>query len=280
MTTGLQIRPMSLDDLRIAIDWAAAEGWNPGLEDAGAFHRCDPDGFLMGWIGDQPATAISVVRHSETFGFLGFYLCEPKFRGQGHGWATWQAGMAHLGDRTVGLDGVPDQQENYRRSGFAFVHRSQRFAGQVSGQFDARCRQATAEDLPALCALDRKVSGYTRRTYLSAWLEQTDTRSTLVYEVEGKILGVGTIRACREGHKIGPLFAPEGEAAHALLRSLVAAHAAEQIFVDVPEPNPQAVGLVRRLGLAPVFSCARMYRGRAPERALDLIFGEMTFELG
>ena len=117
--SALAIRPMRRADLDIAIDWAAAEGWNPGLDDADAFLAADPQGFLMGWLGDEPVACISVVAYGAAYGFLGFYICRPEFRGQGHGWALWQAGIARLGDRTIGLDGVVEQQANYARSGFA-----------------------------------------------------------------------------------------------------------------------------------------------------------------
>ena len=39
--SALAIRPMRRADLDIAIDWAAAEGWNPGLDDAEAFLAAD-----------------------------------------------------------------------------------------------------------------------------------------------------------------------------------------------------------------------------------------------
>src|SRR5262245_29710711 len=43
----LSIRPMRPEDIAIAIDWAAAEGWNPGLADATCFATPDPHGFLI-----------------------------------------------------------------------------------------------------------------------------------------------------------------------------------------------------------------------------------------
>ena len=39
---------MRPDDIAIAIDWAAAEGWNPGLADAACFAVVDAEGFLVG----------------------------------------------------------------------------------------------------------------------------------------------------------------------------------------------------------------------------------------
>ena len=280
MTGELDIRPMSLDDLRRASEWAASEGWNPGLEDAEAFHAVDPDGFLMGWLDGEPVAAISVVRHSDSFGFLGFYLCQPDFRGKGYGLAVWQAGMAHLGSRTVGLDGVPAQEPNYRQSGFALAHHTRRHAGIVPGKAHAGYRPAGSADLPALLEMDRRISGTDRTAYMSSWLTRTETRHTIVAEPDDRIIAFGTIRACREGHKIGPLFAPDASTALHLIEALVASAGADLIMIDIPDPNTAAVALAEDLGLKPVFSCARMYRGTLPDRNVEWIFGETTFELG
>ena len=44
----LRIRVMRPDEIALAADWAAAEGWNPGLADAACFATVDPGGFLIG----------------------------------------------------------------------------------------------------------------------------------------------------------------------------------------------------------------------------------------
>ena len=71
---------------QVAVEWAANESWNPGLDDLPPFYAADPDGFLMGYIGDEPVACISVVRYGAEFGFLGFYIVSPAHRGQGCGW--------------------------------------------------------------------------------------------------------------------------------------------------------------------------------------------------
>lgn len=280
MNRKLHIAPMTHEHLAIAMDWAAAEGWNPGLHDAAAFLAADPDGFLMGWLGDVPVTAISVVRHSDSFGFLGFYLCHPEFRGNGYGWETWQAGMSHLGGRVVGLDGVPAQQANYERSGFVLAHHTRRYAGDVVGRRDPDIRSAARSDVPSLLALDKKINGADRAAYLTAWFDQTSTRKTLVLRSRDEISAVGSIRTCRAGHKIGPLFATSTEAAMRMMRALVDVVDARHVMIDVPDPNESGIKTVSSLGLAPIFSCARMYRGTPLKREIGLIFGETTFELG
>lgn len=127
--SDLTIAPMSSVDLECVIDWAAQEGWNPGLHDATAFQAADPDGFLMGWYKGDPVASIAAVRYGRHFGFIGLYIVHPAYRGHGFGWTIWQAGMARLCDRTIGLDGVVAQQDNYRKSGFAMHHRNVRYEG-------------------------------------------------------------------------------------------------------------------------------------------------------
>ena len=104
--TPLEIRPVDAAAFQAAIDWAAAEGWNPGLDDLPVFHAADPGGYFIGYRGDVAVSSISVVRYGTDFGFLGFYIVRPDHRGCGIGMATWNAGMDHLDGRTVGLDGV------------------------------------------------------------------------------------------------------------------------------------------------------------------------------
>ena len=86
------IRNATAAEFETAVEWAAAEGWNPGLDDTPAFHAVDPDGFFMGFVDDRPVSSISVVRYGGAFGFLGFYIVHPDYRGTGAGLAIWRAG--------------------------------------------------------------------------------------------------------------------------------------------------------------------------------------------
>jgi len=47
---AFQVRVMRAQDIALALDWAAAEGWNPGLADDACFATADPEGFLLGEI--------------------------------------------------------------------------------------------------------------------------------------------------------------------------------------------------------------------------------------
>lgn len=284
---SLDIRPASLDEFAVAVEWAAQEGWNPGLDDLAAFHAADPEGFLMGFAGGEPVSTISVVRYGTEFGFLGFYIVRPGHRGQGVGMATWNAGMKHLGDRVIGLDGVVAQQDNYRRSGFVLAGRNIRHTG-VPTRMPFRSpgceiRPVREGDLSALAAYDRAHFPADRHAFVINWALPPDgaQRQSIIAVDDGRIAGCGTIRTCRTGHKIGPLFADTPEIAEALLARLLEAMPGQaEVSLDTPEDNTAAVAMAVRAGLAPVFETARMYRGPDPHLPLDRIFGITTFELG
>ncbi len=276
------IRTMTRQEIDLAIDWATAEGWNPGLYDADCFYAADPDGFLIGLLDDEPIAALSAVRYGDTFGFLGFYLVRPEYRGQGYGLQLWNAGLAHLEGRTIGLDGVLAQQNNYQKSGFELAYRNIRYQGSGGGPAPggAEIVPLSAFAFDAVYAYDRPFFPDDRQRFLQCWIAPPH-RTALGIQYQGQLVGYGVLRACRSGFKIGPLFADRAEWAEALFLALKAqATAGAPLVLDVPEANPAAVALAERYGMTVVFETARMYRGPAPELPINRLFGVTTFELG
>lgn len=279
-TDSYTIRNMTPEDLTQAVDWAAAEGWNPGLADDRAFLAADRNGFLAGLLDGQPIASISAVSYGAAFAFIGFYIVRPERRGQGFGWRLWQAAMQQLRGIPTGLDGVVAQQENYRRSGFALAHRNIRYGGRVEGPtvLDPCVRTIGGGLRAAIGDYDARHFPTRRERFLDAWLDPT-LRSCLAYVEDGRVRGYGVIRPCRDGRKIGPLFADDAAIAEALFQAL-AASGEGPVFLDLPEPNAAARALAERHGMTPAFETARMYLGGDPGLPLDRIFGITTFELG
>lgn len=277
------IRVMGRADLDRALDWAAAEGWNPGFDDARVFQAADPLGFFMGWRESEPVAAISVVAYDPGFAFLGLYLVRPDYRGRGFGLKLWQEALARRPVRCVGLDGVVAQQANYARSGFRLAYRNIRFGGpapSAGGGADGMVLR-TARTLPfdRLATYDRRCFPAPRAAFLSLWLSPL-AGAAVAAERDGAVAGFGAIRACQKGYKIGPLFADDEAVADAIFLALAARAGGETLYVDVPEPNAAALRLAERYGLAPVFETARMYAGDAPAIDIARVFGVTTFELG
>ncbi|MEO3472832.1 GNAT family N-acetyltransferase [Roseomonas sp. CAU 1739] len=277
------IRPMGAADLPLALDWAAAEGWNPGLADAACFLAADPHGFLIAEVAGEPVGCVSAVRYDDGFGFLGFYIVRPEFRGQGHGLALWRAAMARLQPGMVGLDGVVAQQANYRRSGFDLVHRNIRF-GVASPRAPRLAAAPPVVDaatlpVPAVAAFDRTCFPAPRDAFLRSWLTAPGHVARAVPGAGG-LRGLAVLRPCREGSKIGPLFAEDPVVARALFAALLAAAPPGAVFLDLPEPNADAIAMATEAGMAPAFETARMYAGPAPALPLARIYGITSFELG
>lgn len=276
------IRHATRAELDMIIDWAAREGWNPGLEDANAFWSADPQGYWVATEGDALAAAISVVRYGGHYAFLGFYIAEPAYRGRGIGIALWRHAIAGAEGRTIGLDGVVAQQENYRKSGFAWSHANIRYGGTVNVVEPPGTDLVDAAPVhaAALIDYDHRFNPARRDAFLCEWIKQLQTRRSVILLRDGTIVGYGTIRACREGFKIGPLFADSETGADLIFRKLAAGVKEARIYLDIPEPNASARALCARYNMKPVFETARMYRGPAPELPLARIYGITTFELG
>jgi hypothetical protein len=275
------IRPMRAGEIALAADWAVAEGWNPGLNDAPCFATVDAEGFLIGERDGAPAATISCVNYDDRFAFLGFYIVRPDLRGRGLGWKIWQAAIAHAGARTIGLDGVVAQQDNYRKSGFKLAYRNVRYGGHVAPGAQAQPGVMSLSDLPlaTVAADDATVFPAPRADFLRAWIGTRGHTGRALLR-EGALAAWGVIRPCRAGHKIGPLVADDRAAAEAVLDALIATSGGGEVFLDVPESNRDAVALAQARGLAPVFETARMYTGEVRDVAMQRIFGVTTFELG
>ncbi|MEC5398433.1 GNAT family N-acetyltransferase [Uliginosibacterium sp. H1] len=283
---------MHADEVALAIAAAAREGWNPGLHDARTFPVADPDGFLIAEVEGGFAGCISAVSCAGRFGFIGLYIVQPAFRGRGIGWQLWTQGMARLQGQVVGLDGVPAQQDNYRKSGFVLAWRNARYAGRLG-----RVATKTPHVLPLtelgfgqLASDDARVFPAPREDFLRAWIAQPDA-AALGWLEDGVLRGWGVIRRCMEGWKIGPLNADAPSVAEGLFDALCAragegdtgegdAGEGDAVFLDVPLPNASAVALAEAHGMRVVFETARMYKGPPPACELQRVFGITTFELG
>ena len=277
----LSIRTMRPDEISIAVKWAAAEGWNPGLADDACFAAVDPEGFLIGELNGVPAATVSCVNYSASFAFLGFYIVREDLRGRGYGLRIWDAAIAHAGPRVIGLDGVVAQQQNYRKSGFELAYANVRYGGIVAAPDAPQAGLMALAEVPlaAVEAYDATVFPAPRPAFLRAWIGSPGHVGCALMRDSG-LVGWGVIRPCRKGCKIGPLVADDRATAEVVLSALLASVGGGEIFLDVPSINRNAVALAQDLGLVPVFETARMYTGAIPPLRLERVFGVTTFELG
>jgi GNAT superfamily N-acetyltransferase len=275
----LVIRNMNEKEVGLALDWAAAEGWNPGLNDAECFYAADPNGFFLGELAGEPVGCVSAVAYDSAFAFLGLYLVAPQHRGRGFGRKLWDAAMAYLNGLNVGLDGVLAQQANYCKSGFALAYRNIRYRGMGGGSEPGGSIDLSSAPFEEIARYDATVFPAPRTNFLRRWIEQPHG-AALGLMRNGRLIGYGVLRPCREGFKIGPLFAGNPQAADTLFRGLACRASGQPIFLDALEANPAALALAQRHGMQPVFETARMYTKGPPAAPIAECYGVTTFELG
>lgn len=277
-----KIRTMTRKEVDIAIEWAAKEGWNPGLHDAGCYYSADPNGFLIGILGDEPIATISAIKYGESFGFLGFYIVKFEYRGKGYGIKIWNAGLTYLEGRNIGLDGVVVQQDNYKKSGFNAAYRNIRYEGINGRNTPGNPEVIKLSSLPfeTINSYDRPFFPANRSQFIKSWINQTGCNALGIIH-DGNLAAYGVIRKCRSGYKIGPLFADSPELAESLFLALKSGiKPAEPVYLDTPEVNKAAVALAERNNMKVIFETARMYKGERPYIPLDRLFGVTSFEIG
>jgi GNAT superfamily N-acetyltransferase len=279
---GFVVREMTRHEFDITLSWANSIGWNPGIHDAEPFYVTDPKGFFVGIFEGKPVASISAVSYGESFGFLGFYIVQPSFRGRGLGIEIWNAGLKHLQDRNIGLDAVLEQQKLYGRMGFRPYYNSVRYQGIGIG-LESRSgdiKRISEVPMNVFLSYDDQYFPAPRHVFIKSWIKQPGVISLGAMK-GGELVGYGVVRPCCSGYKIGPLFADNELIADALFRSLCGylPHGAP-VFLDTPEPNSAALDLAKRHQMYPVFETVRMYTREDPGLPMDRIFGVTSFELG
>lgn len=276
------IKTMNQKEVDIAIDWAAKEGWNPGLHDADCYHAADQNGFLIGYLSDEPIATISVIKYNDFFGFLGFYIVKPEYRGKGYGIQIWNAGLKYLEGQSIGLDGVLVQQHNYEKAGFKLAYRNIRYEGVGGGTPPKNSDIVQLNNLPfeTIDSYSRPFFPANRSQFIKSWITQADSHALGIIQ-NGTLAGYGVIRQCNTGYKIGPLFANNAELADSLFLALKSkAKVSEPIYLDIPEVNQTAVGLAERNHMKVSFETVRMYKGEVPNVPLSHLYGVTSFEVG
>ena len=279
----LTIRTLGRDEIGVCLNLAASEGWNPGLYDATPFYAADNEGFFAADVDGETIGCISAVRY-ETFGFIGLFIVREEHRRRGYGAALWDYAMHHLHDLPVGLDGVLAQEARYEKAGLQQHFLSIRY------RYDAReprDRFASKIALERVRVLDDEIEDYDlpcfgskRPAFLQSWVAQPDVVALSARSLEsGEIVGYGVGRECRDGTKIGPLFASRLDVA-AILFDTITQRTRSPWYLNIPEPNAAALGLADERNMTREFACARMWRGTPPKIDLSKIYGITSWELG
>ena len=164
------------------------------------------------------------------------------------------------------------------RSGFGGRCRTSRFSGRLKETAEQPGLRPVEPDLlPALLEFDRRFFPAARPAFLERWLARPHV--ALVQTGSDGVQGYGVARQCREGFKVGPLFAVDQATAKNLLAALCA-RCPGNVHIDVPEDKRDFADLLLSAEFSRGLETARMYRGPAPDIDSSGVFGVSSLELG
>jgi GNAT superfamily N-acetyltransferase len=260
----LALRPLAESDLPAAQALSAAVGWPHRVEDWRFVHglgsgvALEQDGALVG-------TAMTW-RYGADAAALGMAIVAPEHQGRGLGRRLLAAALEGLGARRVLLHateaGLPLYQGlGFRARGTVRQHQGAAFSvGLVAPRPGERIRPVGRSDAPAFSALDAEATGLERGPIIAALLEAAEG---VVLDRRGEAVGFALLRRFGRGHVIGPVVAPDAEAAKALIGHWLGSRSGQFLRIDVPEEAGLCDWLAG-LGLAEVDRAVPMLRGGAP----------------
>lgn len=280
-----ELTKLNKEHLITLVKWAEEEGWNPGPGDADVYWQTDPDGYYGYFENGELIAGGSTVSYDGDFGFMGFFIVKPEYRGKGIGRKLWFQRRDMMLSRlkqgaAIGMDGVVDMQGFYNKGGFEIAFRDERY--EFNGnryKYDANISVVDKNDFEKIIKYDALYFGLPRPQFLKPWMEVEDTVS-FKYIDNNEIQGYITVRKAFTGYKICPLFAENEYIAEELLKAALEHTAGDLLYLDIPVINSNAKKLVEKYKGKYVFECARMYYGKPPDVDINKIFGITTFELG
>ncbi|HSI86699.1 MAG: GNAT family N-acetyltransferase [Candidatus Methylacidiphilales bacterium] len=307
------VQQMSRKALQLTLDWAAREGWQPGLHDGEAFYAADPKGYFQatakgrgGAVTDNgtPTSnpddienmlgSISAVAHGDRFGFIGLFIVDKSYRGHRIGSALASAALDRLGDRVIGVDGVLKKASQYKSIyGFEFAWINIRHEWRPDARKSASVPPDQVPDLEFVTIsesnfaeaeqLDLKYFMAPRPEFLKHWLYPSTHEGglALLCRQAGEPAGYGVLRPSVSGYRIGPLFAANDAAAEGLFHRLTVGLPPDAVvWMDIPDAHPEARAFAKKQGMIEMFPTARMYRGGKWPLCARNIWGITTLELG
>jgi GNAT superfamily N-acetyltransferase len=284
MTTSLApettLRPLGPGDLAAAQLLSAAVGWPYRVEDW-AFALGLGRGFALERGGMLAGTAMTW-GFGPSWGALGMIIVSPAHQRRGLGRTLLVSAVDELGERSIQLHATAEGEALYRRYGFVRTgsvrqHQGAAFSvGLHAPRPGERIRPAGAADLAVLMALDQAATGMPRAPVIAALLKEA---SGVVLDREGVASGFALLRRFGRGQVIGPVIAPDRQAAQLLVAHWLGQKQGEFLRIDVTEESGLSPWL-EELGLPEVDRVTRMVRGRPAVPAAVQAFGLVSQALG
>ena len=198
---------------------------------------------------------------------LGLVIVSPELQGQRIGNRMIEALLGRLATRDVLLHATAAGRGLYERLGFVAIGEVDQHQGVLAalpvlaGREGDRLRPLAAADVESLIAIDARGAGMPRGELLRRLFAQ---EKTVVLERGGRAVGFAVLRRFGRGHAVGPVAAPDVDAARLLIADCCR-HTEGFLRIDV-DATSGLLQWLESLGLARTGGGTVMVRGRMPQR--------------
>jgi ribosomal protein S18 acetylase RimI-like enzyme len=260
-----RLRPFEPGDLPAAHAMSSALKWPHRLEDW-QFALSLGQGVIAECGGKVLGTALSW-NWGVDYATIGLVIVAPELQGQRIGNRMMSALLDRVAPRNVLLHATVAGRGLYERLGFVTTGEIVQHQGMlgnlptVAGREGDRLRPLAYADVESLIAIDARGAGMPRAELLRRLLAQG---KTIVLERGGQLAGFAVLRRYGHGHAVGPVAAPDVDAAR-LLIAACCRHTEGLLRVDVDAASGLSPWL-ESLGLPRTGDVSVMVRGRVPQR--------------
>ncbi|WP_158897139.1 MULTISPECIES: GNAT family N-acetyltransferase [unclassified Pseudomonas] len=257
-------RPATAQDLPAAHALSQRLRW-PHREADWALVQRTADGFVAEHEGQLVGIAFAC--HQGNFSSIGLVIVSDEQQGKGIGRRLRQLCLDATAPRTPILNATEVGAPLYASLGFATFDHIQQHQGCLASApaapvlAESHCRRLAPADYPQAIALANAASGLQRDRLLDELLPEA--LQVMGLERAGELRGLALLRRFGRGLVIGPVVAPDAEAAKALIAPLLEATQGEFVRIDILADCGLADWLVAA-GLACVDRAPRMARGTPP----------------
>lgn len=278
-----RIRSFTSHDIDFALAQTAREGWHATAEQFEVALMHDSAGCFL---AESAGAAVGLITTTcyVVSAWIGHLIVVPDYRRRGLGERMMAYALDYLAGRgysTVRLEADPMGVGIYRRLGFTQQFRSLRFRSDPPHNpiLTDSGNVVPCFDVQKLAALDRHAFGDDRQSQLAGLVDKA--RATYAYQSQGETQGYAVVFPSTVGVHFGPWVATDREVASSLIDRVLTDFAEMSIIVGVPEPNREAVEILKDRGFYETESSLRMIRGGpAPEGDSEQLFAIANGAMG
>jgi GNAT superfamily N-acetyltransferase len=258
MALPVAISRLAYEDLDACLELAADREWQPEwrkwalLFEVGEVYAIrDPAGGLAG--------SVTLTRYGPDLAIVSMMLVASRFGGRGLGRRLMTHVLAQAGDATVFLYATPLGRPLYEKLGFRSISTVTTSVGRFTAPAAAGgTRPAQERDLDAILALDAAANGVDRSELLTGYFRLAEQLRVL--ERHGAVRAYAAAAGNVDTVVVGPLIAPDLDAARALISDVAGAIDAP-VRLDLDQRHDGLLEWAEQRGVAPRFDTALMVHG-------------------